>query len=186
MLMLKAEQVQYCRVHRQEKGRVETVPGIAYENKLFVKSKSFAKDQKEKAIQRCRDDFAKQNGRILFLVVEEETGFTLWYEDGQVQLAEKPNLTDARSGINLDLLVANMRNVGGIEIKNRRYNLKIYSRCFVGSEAVSWLTDNLGISKQEAIALGQKLIDKKWIHHVTDDHQFKDEALFYRFYWDEK
>lgn len=87
MLMLKAEQVQYCHVQRQVKGRVETVPGVAYYNKLFVKSASFGKGEREKAIQQCRHDFAKQNGRILFLVVEEETGFTLWYEDNELQLA---------------------------------------------------------------------------------------------------
>lgn len=51
---------------------------------------------------------------------------------------------------------------------------------------MSWLRDNLGLSQAEAIALGQRLIEEKWIHHVTDDHQFKNEYLFYRFYMDEK
>ena len=91
-----------------------------------------------------------------------------------------------RRPMNLDRVVAQMRNVGGLEIKKRRYNLKVYSRCFVGSEAVSWLQDNFGLSQTDAIALGQRLIEEKWIHHVTDDHQFKDEDLFYRFYRDEE
>lgn len=88
MLMLKAEQVQYCHVRRQVEARIETVPGIAYYNKLFVKSESFAKSEREQAIERCRQDFAKQKGQTLFLVVEDETGFTIWYENDQVQLAE--------------------------------------------------------------------------------------------------
>jgi len=63
--MLKAEQVQYCHVHRQVEGRVETVPGIAYSNKLFVKSQDFYKDQEEKAIQRCREYLAKQRADFI-------------------------------------------------------------------------------------------------------------------------
>ena len=175
MLILTADQVQYCDVVHQVEGESETLPGLAYRDKLFVKTKSFTKDNRKQAIQQCRHDFAQQEGRILFLVVEELTGFTLWREDDRVK----------RSTINLEQLVAQMRNVGGVKIKDRRYNLRVYSRCFVGSEAVSWLMDNLQLSQTEAVALGQRLINEKWIHHVTDDHPFKNDDLFYRFYWDE-
>lgn len=73
-----------------------------------------------------------------------------------------------------------------IRIENRWYNLRFHPRCFVGSEAVIWLMQSLKISHENAILLGQRLIDEKLIHHVTDNHAFKDEYLFYRFYWDEK
>lgn len=82
-------------------------------------------------------------------------------------------------------LVIDMRGIEGIEIKDRNYRLKNYAQCFIGSEIVKWMQNQYGISKSEAIKLGQILIDEKIIHHVTDDHQFKSDYLFYRFYMDE-
>ncbi|MCG8366531.1 MAG: hypothetical protein MJA27_24755 [Pseudanabaenales cyanobacterium] len=37
----------------------------------------------------------------------------------------------------------------------------------------------------EALRIGQLLVECGIIHHVTDEHSFKDEYLFYRFYEDE-
>lgn len=82
-------------------------------------------------------------------------------------------------------LVNDMRGLGGIEIKNRNYRLKTYPLCFIGSETVNWMEKKYDISKAEALKLGQTLIDEKIIHHVTDDHDFKNDYLFYRFYLDE-
>ncbi len=75
---------------------------------------------------------------------------------------------------------------GGIEIKNRWYNFKFYRKTFLGSEAVEWLQKQEKISKQEAIKLGQILIDREIIHHVHNEHSFSDKDLLYRFYRDEK
>ena len=78
-----------------------------------------------------------------------------------------------------------MREKDGLKIKTRRHKLKLYHRCFLGNEAIDWLVENLNLTRSKAIKIGQKLIDKKIIHHVTDEHNFKDEPLFYRFYKDE-
>ncbi|WP_019506376.1 DEP domain-containing protein [Pleurocapsa sp. PCC 7319] len=69
----------------------------------------------------------------------------------------------------------------GVEIKNRWYNLKLYRQCFIGSELVDWLTKTKGITTEEAIALGQNLFEYQLIKHVHEDHDFKNEFLFYRF-----
>lgn len=82
-------------------------------------------------------------------------------------------------------LVNELRGKNGIEIKDRRYHLKVYPACFIGSEAVSWLVNTRGITKGEALNLGQQLIDYKIIHHVVDQHNFADDYFFYRFYIDE-
>lgn len=63
--------------------------------------------------------------------------------------------------------------------------MSFYKQCFIGSEAVEWMEKAYILSKSEAIRLGQELIDLKIIHHVTDDHNFKDGYFFYRFYIDE-
>lgn len=82
-------------------------------------------------------------------------------------------------------LVNQMRASGGLDIKNRTYRLQNYPLCFVGKEAVEWMRSKYSISTPEAIKLGQKLIDEKIIHHVADDHEFKNAELFFRFYIDE-
>ena len=83
-------------------------------------------------------------------------------------------------------LVNDMRGINGLEIKDRRYRLINYPQCFIGSEAVEWMQEKYGISPSQAVQLGEKLVAEKIIHHVTDDHTFKSDYLFYRFYLDEQ
>lgn len=40
-------------------------------------------------------------------------------------------------------------------------------------------------TREEAILMGQLMLEQGIIHHVLDEHNFKDEPLFYRFYNDE-
>jgi hypothetical protein len=40
-------------------------------------------------------------------------------------------------------------------------------------------------TREEAILMGQLMVQQGIIHHVLDEHDFKDELLFYRFYLDE-
>lgn len=82
-------------------------------------------------------------------------------------------------------LVTAMRGEHGVKIKDRRYGLKVYPKVFLGSEAVAWLIQYEKATKAEAIAIGQMMIENNIIHHVLDEHDFKDEPLFYRFYLDE-
>lgn len=74
---------------------------------------------------------------------------------------------------------------GGIEIKNRWHNFRLYKNSFVGSELVEWLTERAKMSRQEAIRFGKMLVDRGIIHHVHDEHHFEDKELYYRFYQDE-
>ncbi|MDJ0904229.1 MAG: mechanosensitive ion channel [Xenococcus sp. MO_188.B8] len=85
----------------------------------------------------------------------------------------------------LEQLVVKMRSADGLDISDRNYYLNFFPACFIGSEAVEWLVQNQNYQREEAIEIGQILIEKGIIHHVTDDHSFKDAYLFYRFYVDE-
>jgi Domain found in Dishevelled, Egl-10, and Pleckstrin (DEP) len=55
----------------------------------------------------------------------------------------------------------------------------------LSSEMTTWLVRKFFLSEADAVKLGQRLIDEKLMHHVTDDHHFEDGFFFYRFYWDE-
>ncbi|MBP0003037.1 MAG: mechanosensitive ion channel [Cyanobacteria bacterium SBC] len=87
--------------------------------------------------------------------------------------------------LDLDDLARKMRGSDGVEIKNRRFGLRTYPNAFVGTDAVEWLMRTQKASLKVAIQLGQLLIDRGIIHHVHDEHDFKNERLFYRFYKDE-
>jgi pyruvate/2-oxoglutarate dehydrogenase complex dihydrolipoamide dehydrogenase (E3) component len=87
-------------------------------------------------------------------------------------------------GIDLDELARRLRDQ--VEIKDRRYRLKTYERCFVGGDAVDWLIESgIAADVDQAVALGNALLDEGVIHHVVRDHRFKNEELYYRFAADE-
>jgi hypothetical protein len=84
----------------------------------------------------------------------------------------------------IDAFVERMRGPGGVPIDDRRHLLNLYPKCFVGHEAVRWMTGQ-GLTHDEALVLGSMLVERGVIHHVLDEHGFKDGNFFYRFYADE-
>lgn len=67
-----------------------------------------------------------------------------------------------------------------LAIRDRPYRLQTYAECFVGSEAVSWMSRRWHRSAAEAVAIGQALGSLGLLVHVTHDHPFLDDHLFYR------
>ncbi|MDY6939962.1 MAG: hypothetical protein SWY16_20195 [Cyanobacteriota bacterium] len=187
MLVLHPEQVQYCQVTREIRGKTEQLPGIIYQAILFCKCKSYPKEYKQQAIDWTRKKIIETQEQILFSIVEESQELSIWQQDSRLIYAGKmmPRSDRLVDRVNFKNLVTQMRQEEGVPILDRRYNLNTYPKCFIGREAVSWMMKTLQISYEDAIELGQKLIDDKWIHHVTDEHPFQDEYLFYRFYQDE-
>ncbi len=88
--------------------------------------------------------------------------------------------------MDIEDVVEEMRKADGLEVKDRRYRLQTYSSCFVSREAVDWMVNRYNCQRSDALTLGQMLVDRGIIHHVTDEHSFEDDYLFYRFYADEE
>jgi len=105
------------------------------------------------------------------------TGGTL---GGHVPTAPPP-----APGADLGALIAQMRGPDGLAIADRRHLLSVYPRCFVGAHAVEWLMRARDLTRDEAVRLGQTLVERGVIHHVLDEHPFRDGNFFYRFYTDE-
>lgn len=85
----------------------------------------------------------------------------------------------------LDLCAVVEQWRGAVPIRDRRYRGVVYPRCFTGSEAVAWMRSALALSENEAVTLGERLLELSVFHHVFDDHHFCNRRLFYRFYQDE-
>eukprot|EP00945_MAST-04E_sp_MAST-4E-sp1_P005610 g5610.t1 len=77
-----------------------------------------------------------------------------------------------------------------VVIKTRRYHLRFYSKCFVGRHFVDSIVSHprtkLACKERlRAVKLMNCLMRAGLVHHVCDDHEFKDDYLFYRFYADD-
>jgi potassium efflux system protein len=86
-------------------------------------------------------------------------------------------LTDEK----IQAIVVAMQGAAGIEVSDRWYRQNLYPACFIGSEAVAWLVQTQNCTREEAIHLGQILLDQGIIQHVSDDYPFRDGYVFYRF-----
>ncbi|MEL6439300.1 MAG: hypothetical protein AAFQ80_08625 [Cyanobacteria bacterium J06621_8] len=200
MLFLDHTQIQYCKV----KNRDKTILGLIYNNNLFIKEKGFAKEEIEIAIKECREEYLdhEERSQIPTLLIKERDSISIWMQNNDYKSniisdsnGSKHSKTPTSSGTNksksnlnrisLRQLAQEMHSEQGVEIKTRRHRLKLYQSCFLGSEAVDWIAAKTKLSKEDALTIGQKMIDKGLFHHVLDEHKFKDEALFYRFIADE-
>jgi len=63
------------------------------------------------------------------------------------------------------------------------YRFFTYKACFVASEAIDWLIGaGRAAGRDEAVQLGRLLQASGYIHHVVDDHDFRDTFLYFRFF----
>lgn len=65
-------------------------------------------------------------------------------------------------------------------VGDRRYRLKKYPECLVGSDAVAWLCRRFALQGEDAVALGEALVQAGYLHHVVKQQPFADAGFFYR------
>lgn len=82
---------------------------------------------------------------------------------------------------NLDEIAVNFRS--SIDLQDRRYRLKTFKKCFIGSEAVDFMVaSQMANSREDAVQLGKALATEFFLfEHVTRDHEFMDDYKFYHF-----
>jgi hypothetical protein len=70
-----------------------------------------------------------------------------------------------------------------VPVEDRRYRMKSYPQCFVGSDAVSLLVSSgHAASREEAVLIGRVLCHRyNLFHHVEQEHLLEDKYLFFRF-----
>ncbi len=88
--------------------------------------------------------------------------------------------TRALAMIEIDRVIKESRELIGFDIKDRLWRGITFARSFVGLEAAKWLSSFYGIGQNDSIMLGQNLLDIYQFRHVTDQHDFIDQKLFYR------
>lgn len=112
-----------------------------------------------------------------------------------------------KANLNLAALAEAMQqsvDQGGVNLRNRRWHLRLHSNSFIGSDMTSWLLDNFEDldTREEAEALGNRLMvhdegkhkekekdnederedkPKGLFVHVEKRHQFRDGNYYYQF-----
>ena len=201
MMLLDSQDVKYCQATANIEGQTKNKPGIIYNDSLFTLVQKYALEELEVAIKEYREDFLdNEEIQAPTLMVKEQEVVGIWMHDDRYQqtaqqeesprknsTVDTPNKTAENKSklVDTKYIVAKMRGEDGLKIKTRRHKLKLYPHCFLGNEAVDWLVAYFNIPRQKAVIIGQNLVTKKIIHHVLDEHFFKDEPLLYRFYQDE-
>ncbi|XP_029461658.1 rap guanine nucleotide exchange factor 4 [Rhinatrema bivittatum] len=73
-------------------------------------------------------------------------------------------------------------------IRDRKYHLKTYRQCCVGTELVDWMMQQTPCvhSRTQAVGMWQVLLEEGVLNHVDQEHHFQDKYLFYRFLDDER
>ena len=190
MFILTSEEIEYCEAVNQSGSISDSISGLIYNNNFFIKVKHYEASEYEEAIKDCRENFLDNlEKQVPTLLIKEENSFSIWTQDDSYQpqnLRKTPaNRPSPEANSVVRKIVAKMRSQDGLSIKTRRHKLKLYRNCFVGSEAVDWMSENLKIPREKAVRFGQQLVRAKVIHHIKDEHNFEDQDLYYRFYEDE-
>uniref|UniRef100_A0A3Q2YJN1 Rap guanine nucleotide exchange factor 4b n=1 Tax=Hippocampus comes TaxID=109280 RepID=A0A3Q2YJN1_HIPCM len=73
-------------------------------------------------------------------------------------------------------------------IRDRKYHLKTYRQCCVGTELVDWLVLQSAcvLTRSHAVGMWQALLEDQVLNHVDQELGFQDKYLFYRFLDDEE
>ncbi|ORZ32082.1 hypothetical protein BCR44DRAFT_1441039 [Catenaria anguillulae PL171] len=81
------------------------------------------------------------------------------------------------------LIAHAMQNLStGVKFSDRRWHLRLYERVFVGSECVDWMLRSISDvdTREDAVALGNSLLQQGVFVHVLQKHSFMDGHYFYR------
>jgi hypothetical protein len=67
-----------------------------------------------------------------------------------------------------------------LDLRDRTYHLKKYPNCFVGTEAVQWMSEHFQLAAAQVVEIGRALQTLGLLYHVAHEQGFADRPLFFR------
>lgn len=165
--IIPASEVRFCGIYCQTTASL--LLGATYQGLPFTLDRSFPSRQKAIEYLVNRLNHPLQISELCFLLQKDE-GYQLCLHHPYLEFAPYPSA--------LWSLCSTLRSTG--LIANRRWRLRIFQNCFVGSEAVTWLAHHMQLSRQEATALWQECEFYHLLVHVLGEQRFLDEPFYYR------
>lgn len=86
------------------------------------------------------------------------------------------------SNIDIKRLAEDLQGEKGIPMLDRRWHWRLHYNCFLGFDLTSWLLSNFKDieTRDEAVDLGNRLMNKGLFQHVQKRHQFRDGNFFFQ------
>lgn len=86
------------------------------------------------------------------------------------------------SSIDIKKLAEDLQGEKGIQMLDRRWHWKLHYNCFLGFDLTNWLLANFGDveTRDEAVQLGNELMNKGLFQHVQRRHPFRDGNFFFQ------
>ncbi|MEJ1278251.1 G protein-coupled receptor 155 [Cricetulus griseus] len=79
-------------------------------------------------------------------------------------------------------ITAIKKQISSVTDWDRRCGTKTSAGTFCGCDLVNWLIEvGLASDRGEAVIYGDRLVQGGVIQHITNEYEFRDEYLFYRF-----
>ena len=98
-----------------------------------------------------------------------------------VQLLPESDLYQ-RSNLNIASLAETIQIEKGVRMLDRRWHWRLHYNCFIGFELTTWLLQNFRDvdTRDEAVELGNELMQRGMFQHVEQRHNFRDGNYFYQ------
>lgn len=120
------------------------------------------------------DESGKLGEKIDYLITEAPAS-----EAPLPPLSGEDDASTSGSIDELALIVRKMKE--SIVVKDRFYKMRRFTNCFLGSEAVDFLSEDQYLEREEATEFGRKLVSKLFFRHILDENIFEDGNHLYRF-----
>lgn len=120
------------------------------------------------------DESGKLNEKIEYLKAEAPT-----LEAPLPPLSGEDDVSSSGTVDELAMIVRKMKE--SIVVKDRYCKMRRFTSCFLGSEAVDFLSEDQYLEREEAIEFGRKLASKLFFQHVLEENLFEDGSHLYRF-----
>lgn len=89
--------------------------------------------------------------------------------------------SEAADRVDLGAVWSGLLGSDGVEVADRSHLGKVYSQCWVGSDAVDWVHRRFSLARHEARIVLHRLMQCGLIEHVALSRPVIDGAFFYRF-----
>lgn len=120
------------------------------------------------------DESGKLDEKIDFLITEAPL-----FETPSPPFSGEDDISIGGAVDELALVVHKMKE--SITVKDRLYKMRRFTNCFLGSDALDFLSEDQYLERQEAVEFARKLADKFFFRHVLDENLFEDGNHVYRF-----
>ncbi|KAK7353121.1 hypothetical protein VNO80_18560 [Phaseolus coccineus] len=173
-LFLRLKRLRYVEINidvfPSRKKELERISGSTSVPKVFFNEILIGGSSELKTL----DESGKLDEKVDFLITEEPL-----YEAPSPPLSGEDDVPNSGLPDEMAIVVRKMKE--SIAVKDRLHKVRRFTNCFLGSEAIDFLSEDQYLERPEAVEFARKLADKHFFRHVTDENIFEDGNHLYRF-----